>query len=365
MNTPSREKKRLLLLGDARQVHLRRWASYFVGAGYNVIAFSLEPVGDFPVPLHTTSIPSLVPRAFRYPLATNAVRALVRQFRPDIVNAHFVPNYGLIARLIASRPWVLSTWGSDVMVNAARTPFHMWRARLVLSEASAITSDANVMTAKIAQFGVPRERILTVPFGVDTDMFYPATPLPAGGPRIVSNRKLESVYGISTIIDAFSGVREALPDASLTVAGDGLQRHRLARRAAVSVGGPAITFVGGVDHARVPLLLREHQIYVSASHSDTTSVSLLEAMACGLFPVVSDIPANREWIRHRENGYLFPAGQPLKLAMALIESWQDEDLRGSAREKNIEIVKTRARWAENMAQVRSLFDRLTNGEPAS
>lgn len=358
MTATDARKRRLFLLGDTRQVHLKRWAEYFVESDYEVIVFSLEGGERFPVKVYGTNIPAALPRLLRYPLAAPAARALARRYPPDIVNAHFVPNYGLIARMMARRPYVVSTWGSDVMVNAGRTPFHAWRARAVLRGADHVTSDATVMTERIVAFGVPGERVLTLPFGVDTSRFSPSPDVPAGGPRLVSNRRLETVYGVSTIVDAFAGVTEALPGATLTVAGDGSLRAELARRAGRSVAAPAITFVGSVDHERMPVLLREHHIYVSSTRSDTTSVSLLEAMACGLFPVVSDIPANREWIRHRENGYLFPAGQPLKLAMALIEAWQDEELREAARKRNLEIIRTRATWSDNMAQVRELFEKL-------
>ena len=179
-----------------------------------------------------------------------------------------------------------------------------------------------------------------------------------GGPQIVSNRKLEDVYSVSTIIDAFPGVREALGDATLTVAGDGSLRVALMRRAERSIGIGSITFVGGVDHDRMPTLLRENHVFVSTSLSDTTSVSLLEAMACGLFPVVSDIPANREWITHGENGLLVPVKQPMRLAMSIIDAWHDRPLMERARQINVERIRERAQWKNTMRPVHELFDTL-------
>lgn len=47
-------------------------------------------------------------------------------------------------------------------------------------------------------------------------------------------------------------------------------------------------------------LLYKNDVFISIPSSDSTSVSLLEAMCCGLFPIVSDLPANREWIHDKK-----------------------------------------------------------------
>jgi glycosyltransferase involved in cell wall biosynthesis len=264
-----------------------------------------------------------------------------------------------MAVLAGARPWVLSTWGSDIMSVPDRSGFHRWRTRYVLDRAPWVTSDATVLTEKIRSFGVPGEHILTFPYGVDTDVFAPAAPPSGPGPLIVSNRKLEPLYRIDVVIDAFAAVREALPDAALTIGGSGSEHDRLMRRADSGTATARIRFVGEVSHPHMPALLREHHLYVSSSPADTTSVSLLEAMAVGLFPVVTDIPANREWIVDGENGRLVPPGEATRLAIALIDAWRDTDLRERARVRNADIIRTRGRWDESMRPVYDLFEKLT------
>ncbi len=348
----------MLLMGDARQVHLRRWAAYFIDAGYEVLTVSLEAGDEFPGRFRHIDVTRGLPDAVRYPIAALTVLRIIDEFAPDVVNAHFLPNYGMIAALVSPKPWVLSTWGSDVMTDPDKSPFHRWRTRFVLGRAAFVTSDARVLTGRLLSFGVPEERIREFPYGVDTDRFRPSAPPAGAGPRILTNRKLESLYSVETAIDAMTTVREALADATLTVAGDGGQREALQRRAADSDAGGAITFVGSVDHERMPALLAGHHIYVSTALSDTTSVSLLEAMACGLFPVVTDIPANREWITDGENGRVVPPGEPARLAVAVIDSWRNSELRERARGINMRIIEERARWNESMQPARQLFDAL-------
>ena len=349
----------MLLLGDARQVHLRRWGEYFAARGYDVLAVSLEPASAFPTRLIHVPVPEFLPDALRYPLGCMALRRIVREFRPDVVSAHFVPNYGMMAALAYHGPWVLSAWGSDIMSVPEKSAFHRWRTQFVLDRAPWVTSDARVLTEKIASFGVPADHILTFPYGVDTDLFAPGTAPAQPGPLILSNRKLEALYRIDVIIDAFAAVHEALPDAALTIAGDGGEKRHLVARADTSTGVSRIRFIGDVTHDHMPALLREHHLYISTSPADTTSVSLLEAMAVGLFPIVTDIPANREWITDGENGRLVPPGEATKLAVAIIDAWRDSDLRDRAREKNARIIATRGRWKESMLPVHDLFDRLS------
>jgi len=348
----------MLLLGDARQVHLRRWGAFFSAHGYDVLTVSLEHAVAFPTRFIHVTIPRLLPDAVRYPLACIRLNSIIRDFRPGVVSAHFVPNYGMMAALAFRGPWVLSAWGSDIMSVPEKSSFHRWRTRFVLDRAPWVTSDAHVLTEKIRSLGFPADHILTFPYGVDTDAFAPGQPPSQPGPLILSNRKLEALYRVDVVIDALSAVREALPDSILTVAGDGSEKTRLVERAGTSAGAARIRFIGDVAHERMPALLREHHIYVSTSPADTTSVSLLEAMAVGLFPVVTDIPANREWITEGENGRLVPPGEATKLAVAIIDAWRDAGLRERARERNARIISTRGRWAESMQPVYELFERL-------
>jgi glycosyltransferase involved in cell wall biosynthesis len=347
----------MLLMGDARQVHLRRWAEYFLAAGYDVLTVSLEPGDAFPGAFHRIRVGTWLPDAARYPLAALRLQRILQEYTPDVVSAHFLPNYGLMAALVCRGPWVLSTWGSDVMTDPDKSPFHRWRTRFVLKRAPFVTSDARVLTERIMAYGVPEERIREFPYGVDTARFHTAA-APASGPRILTNRKLETLYSIQTAIDAMTGVREALPDATLTVAGDGARRAELERHAAASAASDAIAFAGPIAHADMPTLLTDHHIYLSTARSDTTSVSLLEAMACGLFPIVTDIPANREWITDGENGRLFPPGDAHRLGMTIVDSWRDEALRLRAHQTNLRIIHERGRWDNAMLPARQLFEML-------
>jgi glycosyltransferase involved in cell wall biosynthesis len=350
---------RVLVLGDARQVHVHRWSEFLSHNGYETLTVSLEPLDGVRGDRRRISLPAFLPDFARYPLATSEVRRIVKRFEPDVVNAHFLPNYGMIAALGGFSPWVLSTWGSDVMLLPEKSPFHLWRTRFVIGRADWITSDAEVMSRRLVELGASPTRVLTFPYGVDRTRFFPASvAVSPHGPRIVCNRKMERVYNVSALVEAFPELLASASGASLTLAGDGSLRSSLEEIVGRSAPKEAVRFVGDVDHTEMPDLLRRHDVFVSVALSDTTSVSLLEAMACGLFPVVSDIPANREWIEQGRNGFLVDPHDTHALARAIAEAWERPDLRDAAAKRNAGLIEARADWYRNMSIVDGLFRRL-------
>ena len=365
MGEPS-EKIRVALLGDARQVHIHRWSRYLTDSGFEVLTLSLEPVRGVAGFRRQITVPSFLPDVVRYPLAVPTIRAVLRRFHPDVVNAHFVPNYGVIAALSGLSPWVLSAWGSDVMLLPEKSRFHMMRTRFAVRRAEYVTSDAEVMTRRLVELGARPDRVITFPYGVDRNTFFPPRAMSgdeteqteSGGPAILCNRKMEPVYNILMLVDAFAEVLRSLPGARLTLAGSGSQRRAIEEHAQRTGVEKAVRFTGDVPHEKMPDLLREHDIFVSPALSDTTSVSLLEAMACGLFPVVSDIPANREWIEDGVNGSVVEPRDTSSLARAIVGAWKNRDLRESAVKKNAGLIETRADWFNNMSVVNDLFHRL-------
>lgn len=136
------------------------------------------------------------------------------------------------------------------------------------------------------------------------------------GPHLLSNRNLEPHYRVDVILRAFARLRQARPDATLTVAGSGSQAPALAALAAgLGLGGA--TFVGAVAPDDMPALLARASVLVNASVVDNQPVSVLEAFASGL-PVVStgagDIPG---MLAHGRYGTLAPASEPEAMCRAI------------------------------------------------
>jgi glycosyltransferase involved in cell wall biosynthesis len=171
----------------------------------------------------------------------------------------------------------------------------------------------------------------------------------------------ERLYDLPTLIAGAKPVLERRPGARLVITGDGSQRAALERLAAALLPPGRFTFAGRLEPAALADLLGRAEAYLSASLSDSTSVSLLEAMACGAVPVVSDIAGNREWVAEGEGARLFPPGDAAGLARALERALDDPAWRESARARNLAVVAERGDWGVNMGRIEALFGRLVAG----
>ncbi len=347
---------RIAVLGNADALHTRRWASVLTGRGHDVRVFSLEqpPASPGPGDAPVTVVRALpLPRALSVPLARGMFVRALDAFAPDLVEAHYVPNYGFLAALVGRHPLSVQCWGSDLLVSARRSPLHAARARFALTHADLVLADARVLGEAALRFGAHRERLLVVPWGADLARF-PLAPF-VSAPHVVSLRMLEPLYDVATLVEALPAVRAAVPLLTVTIAGDGPERAALEARVHALGLADAVTFTGRVPHERLATLLAEAAVYVSASRSDSTSISLLEAMASGAVPVVSDIAGNREWLTDRAGGRFFPVGGAAALSAALVDTLGDEAFRRGARALNRAKVEAEGDWAANVARIEGRY----------
>ena len=102
-------------------------------------------------------------------------------------------------------------------------------------------------------------------------------------------------------------------------------------------------------------LFRGASIVVSPSTHDGTPNTLLEAMACGCFPVAGDLESLREWITPGENGLLIDPSNPRALADAILSVLEKPALREAAKIKNSQIIAARAEYGACMAMIDTFY----------
>jgi len=353
---------RIALLGEGSNVHTRRWVDYFHARGDQVLWLTLEdtpPTGARVERLGRRGRLHALAYTWAWPRARRALEA----FSPDLVNAHFIPNYGWMAALAGRRPLALSTWGSDVLVNPRRSPLHLWRARFVLRRADLITSDAEMMSDEIGRLEPRVAPVLTVPMGLERDFYERGRAGDERPPVILHYRNLEPVYDVPTLLRALPAFFERHPEYSARLAGEGSLRGELEALARQLGVADRVSFLGRLDREALVDELLGARLYLSCSLSDSTSVSLLEAMALGAYPVLSDLPANREWL-DENGGEFYPAGEPGALSEALERAAaRDAGELNRRREANRARVGERALWDENMDRVRRAFGELAGVKP--
>jgi len=350
---------RIAMLSNAAVVHTRRWAEHLRGRGHDVRLWSLEAG---PPELEARALPAApLPGFLRYPLAVPALRRALRAFAPDVVDAHFVPNYGLMGALSGFRPLSVAAWGSDLLVSGGRDPLQRARTRFVLRRAGLVIADAENLARAALALGAEPGTVRAIPWGVDRARFAPAPQRERG--LLLSTRMHETVYDLPTILRAAAVALARHPHATLAVAGDGSLRAALEREAARLLPAGRWRFLGRLAPQELADWLGRADAYLSASLSDSTSLSLLEAMSAGAIPVVSDIEGNREWVGEGDGARLFPCGDSGALARAIDGVLGDPAWCEAARARNAAVVAERGDWHRNFARIEAAFESLAAGRP--
>lgn len=345
---------KIATLSDAAAVHTRRWVEHFRSRGHEVRVWSLE---RGPAELGVLQLPSPpIPGALRYPLAVPALARALGAYRPDLIDAHFVPNYGWMGTLLGRHPLSVAAWGSDLLLVGRADPLRRARTRMVLRNADLVLADAENLARAARELGAPPERVHAIPWGVDLTRFRPE---PAREPGLLlSTRSHEPVYDLGVLIMALGPVLARHAELRVAFTGDGSLRSGLERLAAERLPAGRYTFLGRLPSDELAGWYARAELYLSASRSDSTSQSLLEAMASGAVPVVSDIEGNREWVGEGDGARLFRVGDPADLERAVEAAWGDASWREQARTRNRRVAEARADWSSNLGRIEALFEGL-------
>ena len=285
----------------------------------------------------------------------------------NIIHIHWAIPTGLIGVWVGAlirKPLVVTIHGSDLRMALEKSSFVRRLFIYVCKKADHLNCVSEVQKKELERLGVPSRKISTIPMGID------AAFLETGKNRgvesknrpitILSNRNLLPIYNVSLLIRAIPIILKDEPETKFRIAGDGSERKALEREVKSLNINSSVEFLGRVPHEEMPNLLSQADIYVSTSLHDGTSVSLLEAMGSGVFPVVTDIPANREWITNGENGFLVSADEAESLASKIIDAIRNREFVEKSREGNRLIVEEKALWPEYIKKVEYIYANILN-----
>lgn len=341
---------RILVIGNAASPHVRRWVRALHDAGHQVCCSGFGELADDELSMRSLGSSTLSHR--RYVLGLPALRRTVRAFRPDVVHAHFVASYGLMAMAAArSVPVVQFAWGSDVLSLEHQS---WWQRRMViraLRNAAAVVFDADSVGERVRTYA-PNVRGELVTFGPEAAWTSASR---SERPLVLSPRGMKPLYNVAVIVEAFVTFSESHPEWRLDVltAGDDPAEYRLIVERHPDVA-PRITFWPELPRDDLQRRFLEAAIFCSVPSTDATSAALLEGMASGAFPIVSDLPANRAWIEHGRNGLIVAPGDVSRLAAALVVAADDVSLRAAAAQSNRARIASEATWERGVGAVQDL-----------
>jgi glycosyltransferase involved in cell wall biosynthesis len=304
------------------------------------------------------------------PRAARQLRQIVEQVQPELVHAMRIPYEGMLAALAnLTAPLLVSVWGNDFTLHARSTPWMGWLTRQTLLQADALHADCqrDVHLAHTWGFGVDKPAIvLPGAGGIRLDLFYPAESglngfakpieLDEGEiiPVVINPRGIRTYVrndiffqAVPLVLARRPGVRFLCPN----MAGEAQAMRWVAETGCAS----QVELLPHQTRAEMAALFRKSAVVVSPSTHDGTPNTLLEAMACGCFPVVGDIESLREWITPGVNGMLVDPADANALARAILTALEQQGLRQRAGEYNRRLVAERAEYYHSMSRGESFY----------
>lgn len=355
-------------------IHTNRWLKYFADTGHEIhLITSAKPSdgGIDNVKLHLLKRFGPHTRVVNYlinslPLFIQFKR-LVSNINPDIIHAHQIMDTTLLGAVGRFHPYVVTPWGSDVLIASQRSRASRWIAKYVLKRADLITCSAENLKEASIRLGAGPQKIKLIYFGTDTRKFNPGQRDERlreklgiqGSPVIISLRRFEPIYNVESLITAVPLVLKEVPEAKFLLVEKGSQEAEL-KRLAESLGvADSVRFVGWVPGDDLPRYIASADIYVSTSLSDGgLAASTAEAMACGLPVIITDVADNRKWVEDGVNGFIIPLKVPQVLASRIIRLLGDKETRERFGSINRGIITERNNWEKEMGKMGKLYEEL-------
>lgn len=373
--TPTSRPLTLAFVASA-SIHSARWVRFYADRGHRVHWFVSSPI-DSPLPgVATECLPSARGGSKVWTMVQSALtlRRALNSLQPDVVHAHYAGVPGVMTALTFHRPFVLTAWGSDVLMMGRRAVLGL-PVRWALRRADLVTCDANHMIEAMTRLRVPRAKIRRINFGTEVDRFRPVPRDPAiderlglkaDQPRVISIRNFHPVYDIGTLIRAVPRVLERIPNAAFIIGGSGPEESSLKELAGQLGVSDSIRFCGPIPNEQLPLYYAAADVYVSTSLSDAgLAASTAEAMACGLPAVITDTGENDAWIDDGVTGYLVPARADAELASRIAALLGDEPLRRSIAPRGRSVIVERSNYHVEFEKMEQLYLALAPRSPAA
>ena len=299
------------MLADGRAVHTIRYQAELKRQGCTVALASVEP-GDtvdfrFKRPSGISGLD--------YTLAGRELSGMIKKFKPDIVNPHYASGYGYIAALgdCGNVPIVMHCLGSDILIDPYKSIIQKVRSKFVLKKIPRVIVDS-IFLGERARAISDVVSYKTVFWGADDEAFGVFDERMSGWSgyshplRILVPRPHKRIYNNPFIVES---LQEPLRDGKIALAfpswGDEIDDFK--KLVGELCPGTKIDYYNYMSRDEYNRFMGQYDVYLSASQSDSSPASLIEAMASGLYPVVGDIPGVREWL-DGENGVLYDLGNP-------------------------------------------------------
>ncbi len=297
--------------------------------------------------------------------------SIVEDVRPDLIHALRLPVEGMVVlgrrgRSATPVARVVSIWGNDFTLHAKASPSMAAWTQRALRKADALHTDCRRDLHLAAEWGFAATRpTLVAPGngGIRSDVFHPRRlppewllrwAVPLGATVYVNPRGLRGYARSDTFFKAIPRILDELPQAyflCVGMAGSPLATSWLRK---LSIG-EHVRLLPSLAPNEMAELFQGALASLSITTHDGTPNTLLEAIACGCFPIASDLESLHEWIRDGDNGLLVPPDDDKALAVAVVRAARSSAMRERAAQLNARIIAERGDAAALRTQIGDFY----------
>lgn len=341
--------KKIMFVADAGSIHTKKWVDYFIESGYDVFlaTFSKTNITNCRN-IFFLSNKNVDNRGgnYYYLFYIFKLAKIFNDVKPNIINAHFSYSMGLVSFLAKKISRIKALFsvvchGDDILNENI---FLKIINKTILKRTDAIFAVSDQIRDKILSFGIDASRVFAGQYGIEkVSLKYNEKNI-----DILSNRAFVPNSRIEEMLEYLKYFKNrnlkivfVLPHIS--------ENDLLKLKQSYSF----IDFYKSMDHGDLLKKMDRTKIYISNTKSDGTSLSLMEAMACGAIPVVSNILSNRSWILDGVNGFLFNDGNQFIDSIEKILGNNTNDMVLI----NQNIIKQRGLYMEQMKKIEKFINK--------
>ena len=348
-------KRKILFLGETYRADAITWMNGLKEFGdFEIITWELK------TPNH--SFFSRLLRLLEFSTGLFQVKKLIKLQCPDMVIAERTTSYGFLAAISGVKPIAIAQQGRTDLwpEKSLLLPLKKIIQHYAFEKADLIHAWGPVMTISMKATNVDMNKVMVIPKGIDLVKFGNKNTADPSKINAIVTRSLTSDYRHDIILKAFGILNQKGIDFELTIVGDGKEFSTLKEMAKKLKIENKVNFTGRIPNTKLPELLQQSNIYISMPITEGVSASLFEAMASNCYPVVTDIPGNQSWIKHRENGQLITIDDSKMLAEEIIWAFENSEYRNTAILKNRKFVEENADYKTNMKIIADKYHELIN-----
>ena len=343
------------ILAARNSIHTVRWINALVNEGVEIDLITLhkqtstDPI-DNKIKLHL--LPFSLP--FGYLLNKNHIKKIISEIKPDVVHAIYAGGYGTLLRIANFHPSIISAIGSDVDDTKLQSK---WRFNLVQSNlnfSDQITVNSNYLGAQVKKFKINSISKI-IPFGVDTDTFKPSDKTLKQKINIGTVKTLEYGYGIDILIKAFALICKKYSSINLIIVGQGSLKSELVNLTRELKIDNMVMFIDQIQYSKVPTILNKLSIFACLSRKEGFGVSVIEASACGLPVVVSDVGGLPETLIDGKTGFIVKKDDPVSAAKAIEKLINDPKMRKKMGQAGRKFVIDNYNWNDSVHKMINLY----------